>query len=112
MFVARGGTILHSAAPPKKCRRTRPCYPVAAGLRDNARSPRGRLKKVFASRYRLQIIGYTLWHSNLPAQMPLPFLRSGDPVVRATVYHVTAAFFGHDHNYQHYLKEGIHYIAF
>lgn len=24
--------------------------------------------------------------------------------------HVTAAFFGHDHNYQHYLKNGIHYV--
>ena len=24
--------------------------------------------------------------------------------------HVTAAFFGHDHNYQHYLKNGIHYF--
>jgi len=26
-------------------------------------------------------------------------------------YHVTAAFFGHDHNYQHYLKNGIHYLV-
>ena len=26
-------------------------------------------------------------------------------------YHVTAGFFGHDHNYQHYLKNGIHYIT-
>jgi predicted phosphodiesterase len=25
-------------------------------------------------------------------------------------YHVTAGLFGHDHNYQHYLKNGIHYI--
>lgn len=25
-------------------------------------------------------------------------------------YHVNAAFFGHDHNYQHYLKDGIHYV--
>ena len=25
-------------------------------------------------------------------------------------YRVTAGFFGHDHNYQHYLKNGIHYI--
>jgi 3',5'-cyclic AMP phosphodiesterase CpdA len=25
-------------------------------------------------------------------------------------YKVTAAFFGHDHNYQHYLKNGIHYF--
>ena len=24
--------------------------------------------------------------------------------------HVTAAFFGHDHNYQHYLKNGVHYV--
>jgi hypothetical protein len=24
--------------------------------------------------------------------------------------HVTAALFGHDHNYQHYLKNGIHYV--
>jgi 3',5'-cyclic AMP phosphodiesterase CpdA len=26
-------------------------------------------------------------------------------------YKVTAAFFGHDHNYQHYLKDGIHYFV-
>jgi hypothetical protein len=26
-------------------------------------------------------------------------------------YHVTAGLFGHDHNYQHYLKNGIHYIV-
>ena len=26
-------------------------------------------------------------------------------------YNVTAGFFGHDHNYQHYLKNGIHYIV-
>ena len=26
-------------------------------------------------------------------------------------YHVTAGFFGHDHNYQHYLKNGIHYVV-
>jgi len=25
--------------------------------------------------------------------------------------HVTAALFGHDHNYQHYLKNGIHYVV-
>ena len=25
-------------------------------------------------------------------------------------YKVTAGFFGHDHNYQHYLKEGVHYF--
>jgi 3',5'-cyclic AMP phosphodiesterase CpdA len=25
-------------------------------------------------------------------------------------YHVTAGLFGHDHNYQHYLKNGIHYV--
>ena len=26
-------------------------------------------------------------------------------------YNVTAGFFGHDHNYQHYLKNGVHYIV-
>jgi len=26
-------------------------------------------------------------------------------------YHVAAGFFGHDHNYQHYLQNGIHYIV-
>jgi hypothetical protein len=26
-------------------------------------------------------------------------------------YKVTAGFFGHDHNYQHYLKNGIHYVV-
>ena len=26
-------------------------------------------------------------------------------------YRVSAALFGHDHNYQHYLKNGIHYIT-
>jgi hypothetical protein len=25
--------------------------------------------------------------------------------------HLTAGFFGHDHNYQHYLKNGIHYVV-
>jgi len=25
-------------------------------------------------------------------------------------YKVTAGFFGHDHNYQHYLKNGVHYV--
>jgi hypothetical protein len=25
--------------------------------------------------------------------------------------HVTAALFGHDHNYQHYLKNGVHYVV-
>jgi len=25
--------------------------------------------------------------------------------------HVTAGFFGHDHNYQHYLKNGVHYVT-
>jgi len=26
-------------------------------------------------------------------------------------YHVSGAFFGHDHNYQHYLQNGIHYLV-
>src|SRR5215467_9382901 len=26
-------------------------------------------------------------------------------------YHVSAGFFGHDHNYQHYLKNGVHYVT-
>ena len=25
-------------------------------------------------------------------------------------YKLTAGFFGHDHNYQHYLKDGVHYF--
>ena len=38
-----------------------------------------------------------------------------NPLVVALVplfekYHVHAAFFGHDHNYQHYLKNGVHYV--
>jgi hypothetical protein len=43
--------------------------------------------------------------------------RQGDnPQMTALVpmfekYHVTAGLFGHDHNYQHYLKNGIHYIV-
>ena len=43
--------------------------------------------------------------------------RQGDnPHITALVpmfekYHVTAALFGHDHNYQHYLKNGVHYIV-
>jgi len=42
--------------------------------------------------------------------------QSANPQMTALVpmfekYHVTAAFFGHDHNYQHYLKNGIHYIG-
>jgi hypothetical protein len=26
-------------------------------------------------------------------------------------YHISAGFFGHDHNYQHYLKNGVHYVT-
>jgi len=26
-------------------------------------------------------------------------------------YNVSAGFFGHDHNYQHYLKDGVHYFT-
>ena len=43
--------------------------------------------------------------------------RQGDnPHITALVplwekYHVTAGLFGHDHNYQHYLKNGIHYLT-
>ena len=43
--------------------------------------------------------------------------RQGDnPHITALIpmfekYRVTAALFGHDHNYQHYLKNGIHYIV-
>jgi 3',5'-cyclic AMP phosphodiesterase CpdA len=43
--------------------------------------------------------------------------RQGDnPHITALVplwekYHVTAGLFGHDHNYQHYLKNGVHYIV-
>ena len=41
--------------------------------------------------------------------------QAGNPHMTALVpmfekYHVTAGFFGHDHNYQHYLKNGIHYV--
>ena len=42
--------------------------------------------------------------------------RQGDsPHMQALVpmfekYNVTAGWFGHDHNYQHYLKDGIHYV--
>jgi hypothetical protein len=40
---------------------------------------------------------------------------AGNPLMAALVplfekYHLTAGFFGHDHNYQHYLKNGIHYV--
>lgn len=41
--------------------------------------------------------------------------QAGNPEMAALVpmfekYKVTAGFFGHDHNYQHYLKNGIHYF--
>jgi len=41
--------------------------------------------------------------------------QDGNPKMTALMpmfeqYHVTAGFFGHDHNYQHYLKNGIHYV--
>ncbi len=42
--------------------------------------------------------------------------RQGDnPEMTALVplfekYHLSAGFFGHDHNYQHYLKNGVHYV--
>ena len=42
--------------------------------------------------------------------------QGSNPEVQAMVpvfekYHVTAVFNGHDHNYQHHLKNGIHYIV-
>lgn len=43
--------------------------------------------------------------------------RQGDsPEIAALVplfekEHLTAGFFGHDHNYQHYLKNGVHYVT-
>lgn len=42
--------------------------------------------------------------------------QAGNPHMTALVpmfekYKLTAGFFGHDHNYQHYLKNGIHYIV-
>jgi 3',5'-cyclic AMP phosphodiesterase CpdA len=41
--------------------------------------------------------------------------QAGNPEMAALVpmlekYKVSAGFFGHDHNYQHYLKNGIHYV--
>jgi hypothetical protein len=38
-----------------------------------------------------------------------------DPRMQALIpmfekYNLTAGFFGHDHNYQHYLKNGVHYV--
>ncbi len=42
--------------------------------------------------------------------------RQGDNLHMAAImpmlvqYNVTAGFFGHDHNYQHYLKSGVHYF--
>ncbi len=42
--------------------------------------------------------------------------QDGNPWMTALVplfekYRVSAGFFGHDHNYQHYLKNGVHYIV-
>jgi hypothetical protein len=41
--------------------------------------------------------------------------QAGNPEMTALIplfegQHVSAGFFGHDHNYQHYLKNGIHYV--
>jgi hypothetical protein len=59
-----------------------------------------------------------------PAKSPLPFVPGSPPPFisdpqgqpahdRAHLMpkaSVTAGFFGHDHNYQHYLKNGVHYV--
>lgn len=42
--------------------------------------------------------------------------QAGNPEMQAMIplfekYKVTGGFFGHDHNYQHYLKNGIHYVV-
>jgi len=42
--------------------------------------------------------------------------QGGNPEMTALIplfekYKLTAGFFGHDHNYQHYLKNGIHYVV-
>ena len=38
-----------------------------------------------------------------------PHMRALTPLFET--YHVTAGLFGHDHNYQHYLQNGIHYLT-
>src|SRR5262249_13768768 len=58
-----------------------------------------------------RVIGELMKHG-----IPDFILHGDNPHMTALVpmfekYHVSAAFFGHDHNYQHYLKNGVQYVT-
>jgi hypothetical protein len=62
-----------------------------------------------------QAAGYRFVIAHHPPFSAVARRQDSNPHMTALVplfekYHVTAAFFGHDHNYQHYLKNGIHYV--
>lgn len=60
--------------------------------------------------------GYRIVIAHHPPMTAVKSRQAGNPEMAALLplfdkYKVTAGFFGHDHNYQHYLKDGIHYVV-
>ncbi|HTS27556.1 MAG TPA: metallophosphoesterase [Bryobacteraceae bacterium] len=63
-----------------------------------------------------QSAGYRFVFAHHPPFTAVASRQGSNPHMTALVpmfekYRVSAAFFGHDHNYQHYLKNGIHYLV-
>jgi acid phosphatase type 7 len=57
------------------------------------------MRFVFAHHVPISAVSFRAPEAHMTALMPL-----------LEKYKVTAAFFGHDHNYQHYLRNGVHYV--
>jgi hypothetical protein len=55
------------------------------------------------------VIGHHAPISAYSQRLPEP--QTADLMPLFEKYKVTAGLFGHDHNYQHYLKNGVHYIV-
>jgi 3',5'-cyclic AMP phosphodiesterase CpdA len=63
-----------------------------------------------------QKAGYRFVMAHHPPFTAVSYRQGNNPHMTALTtmfekYHVSAGFFGHDHNYQHYLKNGIHYVT-
>lgn len=61
-----------------------------------------------SARFRFVIAHHPPYTAVVSRQGDNPHMTALVPMMEK--YHVSAAFFGHDHNYQHYLKGGIHYV--
>jgi hypothetical protein len=66
------------------------------------------LKNSQAAHYRFIVAHHPPYTAVTRRQGDNPHMTALIPMLEK--YHVSAGFFGHDHNYQHYLKNGIHYV--